>query len=164
MSRFMRKGITKVFFVPTIADPEAPTATEVNAGVNLTGQIAEVNGFSFTNSPINTPDMASAFVSKIPGEDTTDDSSLVFYEDSVTNPISTALGKGTTGFVVIFPTGIAGETPAAADKADVWPAQVASNSKQYTVDNDAAKYTVTFTLTAEPTIDAAVVAGGGEGE
>lgn len=156
MSRFMRKGTTKIWFVPTIADPSAPTSAEVTAGDDLTGQLAEITGFNFSNNPIDTPDMASAFVGKIPGEDTTDNSDLTFYEDDSSNPISTALAKGTTGYVVIFPAGIAGATPAAADVADVWPAIVASNSRQYTADNEAAKYQVMFTLTTEPEVDAAL--------
>lgn len=149
--RFMRKGITRFYWVPTIADADLiPTAAEVTAGTNLTPQIAEVNGFNFTNNPINTPDMASAFVGKVPGEDTTDNSDITFYEDKVTNPIKTAQAKGNSGYVVIFYAGIAGATPAIGDKADVWPAIVASNSRMYTADNETAKYRVVYALTAQP--------------
>lgn len=154
MSRFMRKGKTKLYWVPTIANTSAPTAAEVNAGTNMTPQIAEINGFTFTNNPIDTPDMATAFVSKIPGEDTVDSSNIMFYEDDTTNPIQTALAKGNSGYVVIFYKGTAGASPAAADKAEVWPAQIASNARQYTAANEAAKYNVVFTLTAQPTINA----------
>lgn len=151
MPRFMRKGKTKIFFVPTIASLSAPTAVEVNAGTELTPQLAEINGFDFTNTPIDTPDMSQAFVSKIPGEDTVGDSNMSFYELTGSNPIATALAKGTTGYVVIFYGGIAGATPAAADKAQVWPTIVASNSKRYTVANEAAMYQVVYTNTAAPT-------------
>lgn len=158
MSRFMRKGTTKLWFVPTIAALATPTVAEITAGTDLTDELAEITGFNFSNNPIDTPDMGSTFVGKIPGEDTTDSSDLTFYEDDTTNPISTALAKGTIGYVVIFPRGIAGAAPAAADVADVWPAQVASNSKTYSADNEAAKYKVMFTLTAEPSEDAVVAA------
>lgn len=151
MARFMRKGKTKIFWVLTISVLTAPTAAEVNAGVRIDAQLAEINGFTFTNTPIDTPDMATAFVSKIPGEDTVGDSNMSFYEDTASNPISTALAKGTVGNVVIFYVGTAGATPAAADKAEVWPVIVASNAKQYTTGNEAAKYMVVFTNTAGPT-------------
>lgn len=154
MARFMRKGITKVYFIPAIASTSAPTTAEVTAGTDLTPQLAEINGFSFSNSPIDTPDMASAFVSKIPGEDTVDNSDMTFYEDDASNPIKTALAKGTTGFVGIYYQGIAGSTPATADKLDVWPCTVASNSRMYTADNEAAKFQVVFTLTDPPTEEA----------
>jgi hypothetical protein len=151
MPRFMRKGVTKFYWVPTIASPTLiPTSAEVIAGTNLTPQLAEVNGFNFANSPINTPDMSSAFVGKIPGEDTTDNSDITFYEDKVTNPIKTAQAKGNVGYVVIFYAGTAGASPAAGDKVDVWPAIVASNSRMYTADNEAAKYRVVYALTAAP--------------
>lgn len=151
MARFMRKGKSRLYWVLTIAALPTTTAAEVNAGTRIDAQLAEINGFSFANTPIDTPDMATAFVSKIPGEDTVGDSNMTFYEDTTTNPISTALAKGTVGYVVIFYAGIAGATPAAADKAEVWPVIVASNAKQYTTGNEAAKYQVVFTNTAGPT-------------
>lgn len=154
MARFMRKGITRVYWVPTIASATlVPTTAEVTAGTRLDTQIAELNGFAFQNSPIKTPDMANTFVSSISGEDGSEDSNLVFYEDKTSNPIYTVLAKGTNGYVVIYPTGIAGAAPAAGDKADVWPSQVASNARQYTAGNEAAQYQVTFAATATPGLD-----------
>lgn len=152
MPRFMRKGKTRVWFVPTIASVTlvAPTTVEVNAGVRLDVELAEINGFSFSNSPIDVPDMATAFVSKIPGEDTVADSNMTFYEQTLTNPISVALAKNVVGYIVIFYAGIAGALPAAADKAEVWPVIVASNAKLYTTGSEAAKYQVVFTNTAAP--------------
>jgi hypothetical protein len=151
MPRFMRKGKSKIFWVLTIANLSAPTAAEVNAGTRIDTELAEINGFTFANSPIDVPDMSTAFVSKIPGEDTVTDSNMTFYEQSTTNPISTALAKGATGNVVIFYNGTAGALPAAADKCEVWPAIVASNARMYTVANEAAKYQVVFTNTAAVT-------------
>lgn len=150
MARFMRKGITKVFFVPTIAVKSAPTVVEITAGTDLTGQVAELNGFTFSNSPIDVPDLSSAFVKKIPGEDSVEDSSIVFYEDKTSNPISTAQAKGAVGFIVIFYAGVAGAAPATADKCEVWGVIIASNSRRYTAGNEAAQYEVVYTLTDPP--------------
>lgn len=158
MARFMRKGKTKVYFVPTIANKAAPTVAEITAGTALTGQIAEMNGFMFSNSPIDTPDMSTAFVNKIPGEDSVDDSNIVFYEDDSSDVLRTALAKGSNGHIVIFPKGTAGASPAAADKAEVWPVTIASNSRQYTADNEAAKFQVVFATTAPPTDPATIAA------
>jgi hypothetical protein len=159
MARFMRKGITRFYFLPTIASTAlAPTVAEITAGERLDPELAEVNGFMFSNSPIQTPDMASAFVSQIPGEDTVEDSNLVFYEDDTDNPVYDAQTKGTVGFIVIFPKGIAGATPATGDDCDVWPVQVASSSRQYTADNEAGKYEIVYTPTDPPELDTAVLA------
>jgi hypothetical protein len=154
MVRFMRKGKTRFYFVLTIASPTLiPTAAEVNGGTRLDTQLAEINGFTFSNNPIAAPDMSSTFVASVSGEDTTEDSNLIFYEDDTTNAISTAQAKGTNGYVVILYKGIAGASPAAGDKCDVWPVQVASNARQYTADNEAAKYQITYTPTAVPGFD-----------
>lgn len=159
MSRFMRKGVARVYFVPTIASGTlAPTVAEVTAGTRLDQQAAEINGFTFENNPIQTPDMSTTFVSQIGGEDSTEDSSITFYEDNTTNPIKTALAKGTAGYIVFFFKGLAGASPAAADKVDVWPVVVTSSARMYTADNEAAKYLVKFAASSPPGVDLAVLA------
>lgn len=151
-TRFMRKGVTKVYFVPTIASKAAPTVAEITAGENLTPQIAEMTGFTFTNNPISTPDMDNAYVSQVPGEDTSEASSMTFYElKGGTDDIHDALLKGTVGYIVIFYGGIAGASPAASDKAEVWPVVVSSNARRYTAGNEAAQYGVGFAVTSPPT-------------
>lgn len=151
-ARFMRKGITRFYFAPTIASATlVPTAAEVNAGTRLDTQLSDINGFSFSNSPINTPDMSTTFVGSMNGEDTIDSSSLTFYElKGATDTIHDAQPKNSSGYMVIFYAGLAGATPAAGDKADVWPLTVASNARQYTAGNEGAMYTVTYSMTAAP--------------
>ena len=153
MARFNRKGITRISFVPTIADPDlVPTAAEIAAGTDYTAQINAIDGFSLENTPIETPDMASTFVSKIGGDDSAADSSLTFYEDSALDDIETELAKGTSGFIVIFSKG----NTAGNKGMDVYPVTVVSNSKAYTTDNEAAKITVQFTVTARPVFNQTV--------
>lgn len=157
MSRFMRKGKSRFYWVPTIVSAlYVPTAAEVTAGSRLDASISDISGFTFGNNPINVPDMSKAFVGQINGEDASEDSSLTFYEDDTTNTIRTLLAKGTNGFVVIFKSGTAGANPAAADKADVWPVIVASNAPQYTADNEAAKFLVKFSNKDAPASDVAL--------
>ena len=153
MARFNRKGVTRIYFVPTIASTSLiPTDAEITAGTDYTAQINAIDGFSLENTPIETPDMASTFVSKIGGDDSAADSSLTFYEDSALDDIETDLAKGTSGYIVIFSKG---KTPGAKGM-DVYPVTVVSNSKAYTTDNEAAKITVQFTVTARPVFNQAV--------
>lgn len=153
MARFNRKGVTRIYFVPTIASTSLiPTDAEITAGTDYTAQINAIDGFSLENTPIETPDMASTFVSKIGGDDSAADSSLTFYEDSTDDAIETDLAKGTSGYIVIFSKG---KTPGAKGM-DVYPVTVVSNSKAYTTDNEAAKITVQFTVTARPVFNQAV--------
>lgn len=159
MARFMRKGTNRWYFVLTIANVNyVPTAAEVNAGTRIDTDLAEVNGFMYSNSPIQVPDMASTFTKQIGGEDSAEDSSLVFYEHSsfAANTIRAALPKNATGFVVIFKGGIAGGTVAAGDRCDVWPVVITSNAAQYTADNEAAKFQVSFSVSDRPAENASV--------
>jgi hypothetical protein len=145
--RFNRKGTTKIYYLPTIAATTLiPTTSEITAGTDYTQQINAIDGWSLENQPIETPDMASTFVSKIGGDDSAADSSLTFYEDSTLDDVETDLAKGTSGYVVIFSKG----KTTGAKGMDVYPVTVVSNSKAYTADNEAAKITVQFTITARP--------------
>jgi hypothetical protein len=153
MARFNRKGNSRFYFVPTIASAELiPTDAEITAGTDYTAQINAVEGWSLENTPIETPDMASTFVAKIGGDDSAADSSWTMYEDSATDDIETELAKGTSGYVVIFSKG---KTPSAKGM-DVFPVTVVSNSKAYSADNEAAKVTVQFTITARPVFNQTV--------
>lgn len=151
VTRFMRKGTAKVYFVTTVAAFPAITAAEVGAGINVTPQIAELNGFSFSNNPISTPDMDSRFVTQVTGEDTAEQSSVVCYElKGGTDTINAGLPKDATGYICIFYAGLAGASPAAADKCEAFPVTISSNVRRYTAGNEAAQYQVNFAITAVP--------------
>ncbi|MFF9287511.1 phage tail tube protein [Streptomyces griseosporeus] len=153
MPRFNRKGVTKILFADTIASATyLPTAAELTAATDYTKHIAAVDGFALENQEIETPDMESTFVSKIPGDDSASDSSLTFYEDDTTDTIETELAKGTTGFIVICRKGKAPSTKG----MDVYPVRVASNSAAITADNEAAKIMVRFSITDRPLLNATV--------
>lgn len=159
-TRYMQKGTTKFYFLPTIAaGTKIPTAAECAAGDLLT-DIADISGFNFENDPISTPDMDSTFTSSIPGEDKADSSSLTFYERKglANNPAKAAMPKGTVGFVVVFPYGIADDDPAEDDECDVWPVEVASVGRAYSAGNEAGKFMTKFTVTAPPALDATMIA------
>lgn len=158
--RYMSRGITRFYFIPDIVSATlAPTVAEVAAGVRLDEQLNEVNGFTFSNSPIDTPNFKDRFTPQITGEDVAEDSSLGLYRLRLeVDTIRAALAKDTEGFVVIFYEGTVGAAPAAADMVDVWPSIISSNAKTYTADNEAARYMTTFSITAVPAFDLAVLA------
>lgn len=163
MARYFRRGTTKIFYEATIADIDAPTEAELASATELSCELAEISGFSFSNNPIDVPDMCDVFVKNIPGENTAEDSSMTFYEDNgglAANPIKTTLAKAVEGYIVIFPYGVTGgggSTPAAGDECEVWPISVASNTREFSAGNDPARYMVEFTITGVPDQDATVV-------
>lgn len=158
MARYFRRGTTKIYFAPSIADVDAPTEAEMAAATELSCEISEISGFAFQNNPIDVPDMCSAFVKKIPGEDTADDSEIIFYEDDTSNPLFATLAKGEEGYIVFFPYGIGGADPVAGDDAEVWPASVAKTTREWSAGNDSARFASTFTITDVPGLQAVVVA------
>lgn len=143
--RFFRRGLSEVFFLPAIASLAAPTAPEFTAGTPLTGSVSGINGFSITNAPIATPDLATSFDSQIDGVDTAEESGLDFYDDKVDVVIRTALVKGTDGFVILCPYG-----KVTTKRAEVWPVRSTGYNDQWTFDNEAAKAGVRFAVTARP--------------
>ena len=160
MARYFRRGTTKVYFEPTISDTDAPTEAELASATELSCDLAEISGFSFSNNPIDVPDMCDVFVKKIPGEDAAEDSSMTFYEDDggfAANTIQSTLAKATTGYVLLFPYGTAGATPANGDECEVWPVSVASNTREWSAGNEPARFMVEFTITDVPDLEATVV-------
>ncbi|GAA0695050.1 hypothetical protein GCM10010193_57210 [Kitasatospora atroaurantiaca] len=156
--RFMRRGITRIYFLKTIAAPtNVPTRAELTTGpgsTDLSKQVSDVEGWSLENSPIETPDLGSKFSTSIPGEDKAASSSLTFYEDLVSEAVETLLSKDVTGYVVILRKG---DVPA-SKSMDIFPVRVGSRAPSYSTGTEPAKFKVSFAITDVPTLDAAVPA------
>lgn len=151
MPRFLRRGKAKVRYLPTVAAATlVPTAIEVGAGTDLSPRVADMGGWQMESSPINTPDLATRFVTNIPGEQTVAASTLTFYADDAgtSDPIKTLLAVDVSGFVYVQHSGVGTGRP-----ADTFPVRVSSIGNEYSLGNDAARYVVSFAITAEPAID-----------
>lgn len=145
ISRYFGVGVTQVLFCPTISNPAAPTFSELDAGTEITRDIAEVNGFTVSSDFIETPDLATRFVSKVPGRITADDSSLTFYadEDRGSGDVAVLLPRDTEGYLVFADAGLA------SGVGDVFHVKVGSNSTMRSTD-DTVKRSVTFAILTEP--------------
>ncbi|MGD3109496.1 hypothetical protein [Streptomyces sp. YGL11-2] len=155
VKKFSRRGVTRVLWLQSVADDgHVPTRSELTAGTDLTDAIASIDGWTLSNQPIETPDLGSTFESKIPGTDQADDSSLGFYEDRASDELEQLLKKDATGWVVFLRKG---DVPSSRSM-DVFPVRVGSRSPNYSTDNEAAKFTVNFSITEKPVQDAAVPA------
>lgn len=143
-SRYIPPGTRQYYFVPTIASLASPTRVELDAGTDLTGEVADVSGFQTTSESTDTPDLGSRFVPKIPGRISADDSSITMYASDDSQDVRQLLPRDTAGYIVQFPEGdTAGKT------MDVFPVKVASAPKLTDIE-DPAKIEVQFTITAEP--------------
>lgn len=144
MARFFRRGVSKVRFCPAVAG-SSPTRAELNAGTDLSPAIAGISGFSLSNSPITTPDLATNFDSQIDGPDAAADSALTFYDDDSATAVRSALAKGTVGFVVLMPYG-----DVAGKRCEVWNSKSTGVNDEWSLDASAAQFQVGFAVLAKP--------------
>lgn len=154
VERYWPTGVQKWLWVPTVSNIEAITRTEINAGTDLTREVAATDGWSTSGDEIETPDGDSAFVAKVPGKVTADDSSITLYGDPSGDDARNLFSRGTTGNIVRMPGGdIAGRL------AYVFPVRVKTRSIEANVgEDDVVKILVQFSITREPAEDVTIPA------
>jgi hypothetical protein len=145
-TRFTARGSTKVYWVPAIASRAAPTRIELDAGTDLSPQIADASGWSVSSEQIQTPDLATRYTSTIPGSISAEDSSLTLYASKNGVDARALMPRDAVGNIVVLHGG-----DLAGNKMDVYPVIVSSVSKQMQVGGgDADTIVTSFAITAEP--------------
>ena len=143
-TRYIPPSVRKFYFVPTIATQASPTRAELNAGTDLSDEIAEVSGFTVTSAAVEVPDLSSRFTAKIPGRITADDSSVRCYASSNSNDVRSVLPRDTAGFILAL---WEGDVP--TQKMDVFPVKVSACVIQTGIE-DPASIEVQMTVTKVP--------------
>jgi hypothetical protein len=152
-TRHIYKGITRVLWVADIANVNAPTRAELNAGTDVANEIRENDGFLLESGSVETPDLGRLFTGSIPGSTTAEDSSLTLYADLGGTDARELMPRGTNGFIVWMDGGDVAGRP-----MDVFPVRVGSVGKNRTVDDDPATLTFNYNITSEPAEDVAIPA------
>lgn len=143
-TRYFAPGISKCYFVPTIANLAAPTRAELDAGTDLSGEIQALAGWTVSATMADTPDLNSTFIGKLPTTTAADDSSLTFYSSQDGQDVRTLLPRTTRGNIVWMDEG---DDP--SNTCDVFPVLVSSNAKQRSM-ADPALIQVDFAITRQP--------------
>jgi len=151
-TRYFRPGLTKVTYLPACANIAAPTRAELNAGTDLSPEIASVDGWAVNAEFIDTPDLLNTFTGKLAARTSSDTSSLNMYSSSNSVDVRSLLPRGTTGFIVWFD-----ENDIAGRKMDVFPVTVASAPKQRDLEA-AAQIQIVFAITRQPSENVTVPA------
>lgn len=157
MQAFFRRGTSKISFLPTMpADPAAPTPTELDSGTDLSEAVQGIDGFQYSNTPIDRPNLAASFTPQIPGSDAAPSSSLTFSDDKVDDTIRTALAKDTTGALILLPYGM----PASGEsiRVEVWPVTSTGYNDQWSMDDTPAAAMCAFAVTSPPEQNASLTA------
>lgn len=143
--RFVPQGTSRYYWVPTIAaTTKIPTRAEMDAGTDLTGEVAVVTGFSTTATQVDTPDALNRFVGRVPSSITPDDSSLTFYGSKSGTDVRSFFTRDQTGFLVICDSG---DVP--GRMAECVPVTVLNISKVRDL-TGAFQIVVSFSVTSEP--------------
>ena len=155
MGRYTHETIT-LWWVTTLASQTSPTAAQINAGVNLTSFIP-VDGVNIGGNRNNASlaMLGGAFVTEEPGTwGTTFE--LTFVRDDAADTAWTTFASAykTAGFLVVRRVGSGNAV--AAQKVEVYPVRTHVPQMQASAENEYAKFTVQFAVTATPSLEATV--------
>ncbi len=148
--RYVPPGTRKIYWVTTIANYLSPTRGELNAGIDLTAEIAAINGFTVTSGTADTPDLSTRFTAKIPGRITADNSSLVFYASTTSSDVRTVLPRDTAGFAVFL-----WEGDVTGQRMDIFPAKVTTESVDGNMENPQ-QINIEFAITKIPALNVVI--------
>jgi hypothetical protein len=152
-SRYTPPGVRKIYWLPAVASyTTGATRAEINAGIDLTNEVAGVTGFTVASDQVEVPDLSGRFAGKIPGRITAADSSLMFYGDLTSNDVRTVLPRDTAGF-----TAFLWEGDIAGRKYDMFPSKVSSTSMQGDPENPE-QVEVAISITKVPALNLTVPA------
>lgn len=150
-TRHTRPEISKTYFVRQVASKTAPTRVELDAGIDLSNELATIQGFTVEATVKDDPAINEVFVPQRDAQRVSPASSLTFYTSLNSVDVRRILRRGDTGFLVFLDDGDVG-----GRLMDVFPVtvQVASKPK----DDGVSQVMVPFVITSEPAIDVTVPA------
>jgi len=129
-SRYIPEGVTKYYFVTSIANYNSPTRAELNAGTDLSPEIAATGNWGIVSGSIDAPDLATLFTAQIAGKVTVDGPTIDMYADGTSTDVRTLLPRGTVGNIVKFPEG-----DVTGRKMDVFPVKALAQAKPTNLTN-----------------------------
>lgn len=159
-NEYFRRGTSKVYFLASApAITASPTTIEISAGLDLSPQLAGVDGFSFKTTFIDVENLASRVTTTISGPTKADGGTLTFNEKKAASgatsgtydSIMDALDVDATGTLMFAPYGIT-----AGNDVEMWPVTVGSFSRAWDMGNSVAKWMAEFAATGTPTQHATI--------
>jgi len=160
MARYVPEGTVEVWLVISISDAAAPTASELNAGTDLTGQMIGDLVLPFEGSTADASDTSSRFNKTAPGDFGGAPGSFTIHKEKVlnTDTVYTALARDVAGYLAVAHRGLATTAVwAIGDDVDIWPITVLSREIQY-ARNTTLRAGIQVAITDVPDIDFILVA------
>jgi hypothetical protein len=123
----------------------------LDAGVDLTGEVAQMVGWHVRSEVRDVQVYGQKFATRLYGSLEVDDSRIIFYADRTGVDVRQAFSRGLTGHVVVLHGGDVDGNP-----MDVWPVQVAALGVSVPVGGPAAMIDVQFVVTDDPALGGSV--------
>lgn len=143
-TRFIPQGVSRYYWVATLADYTAATRTELDTATDLTGEVAAIAGFTTTGAQVDVPDALSRFTKRVPGSVNPEDSSITFYGSKTGDDAATFFSRDQSGFLVFMDGGDVASQP-----MEVFPVTVVSVSRNREI-TSASQVVVNFSITDDP--------------
>ncbi len=143
-SRYIAPEVTKTYWVPTVATLASPTREELDAGTDLSAEIAGATGWEVSADRVAVPDQGSRFTGRISGRVNPGDAQIVFYADQQTADVRDLLARGDLGNIFIADGG-----DVTGQKARLFAVEVSAVTPTTDVaGTEASRIMVDFSITA----------------
>lgn len=151
-------GMTRVAYVPAIANKSAPTVAELNAGLLLQSLITAdgLSGFEPSTADVDTTSLASTFDTLTIGRDSFSDTMLRLKKQDASDTAYTTLVRGATGCIAIRRYIPEGTAWAAGQKVSIYPIICGSARELAPEANTVARYEVPTKINEAPELRATV--------
>lgn len=162
MADIIVDGMTRVAFVPTIANINSPTLAELNAGTLLTSTLTPtgLEGFENSTAEVDNTSLASTFDTKLPGRQSFSGTGLVLKKQDGTDTVFNLLSVPNTNGHIVIRDGVVESTAwAAGQSVEVHPIRTAAHSKLGRGEaNSLLRYRVPTPISVKPALLATVAA------
>ena len=158
MADSLADGRTRVSWVSTIANQNAPTAAELNAGTALQSLLTPdgLNGFQPDTADVDVSALDSTFNTTIAGRASFSGTALRLKKQTGTDAVYNLLVKDLQGFVVIRRDVTASTTFTTGDKVEVYPSWLGEVKNLDPEANSVHKYEVPVKVSSTPSLRATV--------
>jgi hypothetical protein len=143
-------GNIRAYWVTSIASQNAPTATELNAGIDLTSTITAdgLMGLQPDTADIDVSSLASTFNAVDNGRVSFSGTKLRLKKQTSTDTIFNTLTKGTAGFLVVRRSVAQATAWASAQGVEVYPAKCGETARVDFEPNSLERYEIPIKITA----------------
>lgn len=158
MADSLADGRTRVYWVPSIANINAPTVAELNAGTALQSLLTPdgLNGFQPDTADVDVSSLDSTFNTVVAGRASYSGTMLRLKKQTGTDTVYNFFVRDVAGYVVIRRDVAAATAWASGDKVEVYPAITGETRNLDPEQNSVHKYEVPVKVSSTPALRSTV--------